>query len=479
MNIKLTPLIIFLLLLFLLIFTIIYRNEFNGLFPEKWNISEAIFSNNDSNWYKSEGYEDSFSTYKDASNNVYNVASIPPLNVKPVYDISKSIVKNPKKGKIYYDSSGQPLNFPKDDVVYDEIGNIITSPPIVGLMTDYAGNPMNLPLYDVNGKEIVDFANFYGPIYDSYHNQIQFPYLDSDGNYGISPIMTPSIFQQYMDYMKSMNNSTRSDKHSDISCAFGCVNYDQPLDNYISDYYQHFWNQYKQMYSDDHILKSSVPVIPITHCNNATNWNAIYNTSNLGNKRVDGSGNFINEVGETMNNIGDGTQKFVTAVGKNTQAVVAEVGDTIGDIGGGAQKFATTVGGNVKAVVDEVGDTIGDIGGGAQKFATTVGGDIKAVGSAIGGGVNSALTTTPTSVQGQYNTISAGGAHAASNSRGLAGNYGGDNGVNNMGYMKGANQFSTYSATDGVANYGNNYNAKPAQSSDFMPITTDFSKFGR
>jgi hypothetical protein len=511
MDIKLTPLIIFLLLLFLLIFTIIYRNEFNSLFPEKWNISEAIFSNSGTNWYNLEGYETRNTAYSDlmksqsggdggGGGGASDGSRVPVLNVSPVYDASGSVVRRPEKGIIYYDLSGQPVNFPKNEEVYDDLGNMIMTPPLVGFMSDYTGYPIgDWRMFDRAGIEIKNLPEYTGPVYDYFHNLIQFPYVDPDGNYVISPIMTPEIFTQYTNLMNSFNNTPTSNKYSDISCASSCPKFDQPLDNYISDYYQHFWNENRQLFSDDYILKSSVPVIPITQCNDATNWNAIYNLSNLGNKSTNGTtvsdasngaqkfvttvgGNakaVVDGVGDTIGDIGSGTQKFATTVGKNTQAVVAEVGDTIGDIGGGAQKFATTVGGNVKAVVDEVGDTIGDIGGGAQKFATTVGGDIKAVGSAIGGGVNSALTTTPTSVQGQYNTISAGGAHAASNSRGLAGNYGGDNGVNNMGYMKGTNQFSTYSATDGVANYGNNYNAKPAQSSDFMPITTDFSKFGR
>jgi hypothetical protein len=477
MDIKLTPLIIFLLLLFLLIFTIIYKNEFNSLFPEKWNISEAIFSNNEASWYNSEAYENSATRFSDALQNGFTRGTnVPPLNVTPVYDISLSIVRQPERGKIYYDSSGQPLNFPVNELVYDEIGNVIMTPPLVGLMADYTGYPINLPFYDLDGKEIIDLANFFGPVYDSYHNQIEFPYIDSTGSYAVSSVMTPSLFQLYVEYMTSINNTTSSNKYSeytDASCVFGCVNYNQSLDSYINDYYQHFWNQYKQMYSDDYVLKTSLPNIPNTQCN-PQNWSLLHTHNDLGNKTAsnnntkgDASGN--NVANNVANNAGNGAQNFATAVGKNTKAVVDGVGDTIGDIGSGAQKFVTTVGKDTQAVVAEVGDTITDIGTGAHKLVTTIGGDIKAVVGAVGSGVNSALATHPTHINGQYSTTG---------SRGLAGNYGGDNSASNTGYMKGTNQFSA-SSTNGVATYDNHYNAKPAQSSDFIPVTADFSKFGR
>lgn len=441
MNIKLTPLSIFVLLLFLLIFSIIFKNEINYLIPEKWNISEAIFSNNQSSWYNMvEGL-------------TCNTNTIPrALNVSAVYDISKTPVETPIKSKIYYDISGRVINFPDEDIVYDEIGNIIKTPPLVGFMYDRNYTPLNTyKFYDKNGKLISDneFYNTHcGPVYDQYNNVIGFPYLDSGGNMDVTYNMSPDLLKKYDEYI---NNKAYS---GDISCPIG-VNYDQPLDNYISEYYQHFWNQHKQMYSDDYVLKSSIPSVPNTQCNaNTNNWNMLYGS----------------------NSLGSNIQNSLTQTGQNVKAVVDGVGDTIGDIGSGAQKAATTVGGNVKDVVAEVGDTIGDIGSTAYKAVSTVGGDIKSAAKEVGSGVSSALKTEPTQIHGQYTAT--GAIPTIANTKGLAGNYTGDNSTN-MGYMKGTNQFSNYSTTDGAANFSNNYNATPMKSSDFIPVTADFSKFGR
>ena len=472
MNIKLTPLIIFILLLFLLIFSIIFKNEIDYLIPEKWNISGSINSDNERNWYSNfEGYISS--------------RTHPPLNI-PVYDISKVIVTNPQKSTIYYDASGELLNFPKNQTVYDEIGNIITLPPQVGFMTDINGNLLSEKLYDWVGNEIQNLRRYTGPVYDNCHNLIRWPYIDSNNEMAVSDEMSPELLEKYIEYI---SNTTDSNTYSDISCPTA-VNFNQPLDNYISEYYQYFWNQNKQMYSDDYILKSSIPNIQNTQCNaSSNNWNMLYGSNNLGtnvqNSLTQTGQNIksvVDGVGDTIGDIGSGAQKTATAVGGNVKDVVAEVGDTVGDVGWGVQKAATTVGGNVKDVVAEVGDTIGDIGSTTYKAFGTVGGDIKSE-------VSSALKTEPT----QINTAAAGSRPPAigsgyatagsrppaiANTKGLAGNYSGDN-ATNTGYMKATNQFSTYSPTDGVANFNNNYNAVPTKSSDFIPVTADFSKFGR
>jgi hypothetical protein len=470
MNIKLTPLVIFVLLLFLLIFAIIFKNEIDYLIPEKWNISEAIYSNNEINWYSTfEGY---------ISSRTY-----PPLNIPNVYDISRNPVTRPEKSTIYYDASGGIVNFPRNQTVYDQIGNIIAVPPLVGVMTDINGNPITDDFYDWVGNKIQNVERYTGPVYDSCHNLIRWPYINSDNEIAISDEMSPELLEKYIEYM---NNTTSSNTYSDISCP-AAVNFNQPLDNYISEYYQHFWNQHKQMYSDDYILKSSIPNIQNTQCNASTNnWNMLYGSNNLGtnvqNSLTQTGQNVkavVDGVGDTIGDIGSGAQKAATAVGGNVKAVVAEVGDTVGDVGGGVQKAATTVGGNVKDVVAEVGDTIGDIGSTAYKAVGTVGGDIKDLAGEAGREVKSALKIDPTQINTAAGTTGTTGTPPTiANTKGLAGNYSGDN-ATNTGYMKGTNQFSTYSPTDGVANFNNNYNAVPAKSSDFIPVTADFSKFGR
>ena len=480
MNIKLTPLTIFVLLLFLLIFAIIFKNEIDYLIPEKWNISEAIHSNSETSWY---------SAFEGFVNNSRN-SPRPSLNVQPVYDISGTLIRTPQKSTLYYDVSGHLLNFPKNQTVYDEIGNIITLPPMVGFMTDINGGILTDGIYDHVGNQIQwqNLSIHTGPVYDSYNNLIRWPYIDDDGLIAVADNMSPELAEKYAEYLNYTNNTTNSNTYSDISCATP-VNFNQPLDNYISEYYQHFWNQHKQMYSDDYVLKSSIPNLQNTQCNaNTNNWNTLYGSNNLGtnvqNSLTQTGQNVkavVDGVGDTIGDIGSGAQKAATAVGGNIKDVVAEVGDTVGDVGGGVQKAATTVGGNVKDVVAEVGDTIGDIGSTAYKAVGTVGGDIKSLAGEAGREVKSALKTEPTQINAAVGsgTAAAGSRPPAiANTKGLAGNYSGDN-ATNTGYMKNTNQFSTYSPTDGVANFNNNYNAVPAKSSDFIPVTADFSKFGR
>jgi len=406
------------------------------------NISKDIFSINQDNWYNSEGFDITASKYSDDLKRGFTTgASAPPLNLSVVYDISHVIVKNPVNGEIYYDASGIPVNFPVKTAVYDEIGNIIVTPPLVGFMVDYTGYPIDLPLYDLDGNKIEDLSNFFGPVYDSYHNQIKFPCIDSNGKYTVSPVMTPTVYKNYIRYTTSENNTTSSNGYSDYndaSCVFGCVNYNQSLDSYISDYYQHFWNQYKQMYTDDYVLKTSIPNIPNTQCD-INNLKLLH----LGNTVSNGNPSTV------LNELGKDTRAVVNEVGKDARAVVNEVGK------------------DARAVVNGAGDTIEDIGSGAQKLVSTVGGDIQSVAGAVGNGLNSALRINPTNLQGQY---------VSDNNRGLAGNYRGDNTVSNTGYMNGNNPNS---GNNGIANYDNHYNAKLAQTSNFMPMTADFSKFGR
>ena len=422
MKMKLSPLIIFLMLLFFLILSIAFQNSF-------------VFS-------KLEGYTDKITTYSNIVNGIKSSSStsessstVSPLNIKTVYDSCGNKVDSPKNGTIYYDSSGNVINFPKG-TVYDEIGNYLNTPPLVGFMLDSLGNPIDLPLYDSDGNIIKDLSNFTGGVYDSYHNQIQFPYFDSNGNYVVSPVMTPSIYKSYLSYL---DNSTKSSNYSDLSfCKYGCLNHDISLDDYISLYYQNFWNKYQEIYSDDYVLKSSI----VSNCDaksDRDDWHPLISTLNsLG-----------SDLKTVVNTIGKDTQAVATTVGENTQDVLSAVGENTQDV-------LSAVGKNTQAVI------------------SSTGGNIESVGGAVGSGLGSLLNANPTKIYGADDSVRNG------NGRGLAGNYNGDNGISNQGYLKNTNMFSNYAPGE-VANFNNNYNATPLKGpeTNFMPITADFSKFGR
>ena len=466
MKMKLSPLIIFLMLLFFLILSIAFQNSF-------------VFS-------KLEGYTDKITTYSNIVNGIKSSSStskssstVSPLNIETVYDSCGNKVDSPKNGTIYYDSSGNVVNFPKG-IVYDEIGNYLNTPPLVGFMLDSLGNPIDLPLYDSDGNIIKDLSNFTGGVYDSYHNQIQFPYFDSNGNYVVSPVMTPSIYKSYLSYL---DNSTKSSNYSDLSfCKYGCLNHDISLDDYISLYYQNFWNKYQEIYSDDYVLKSSI----VSNCDaksDRDDWHPLISTLNsLG-----------SDLKTVVNTIGKDTQAVATTVGKDTQAALSAVGENTQDVsttvgkdtqaalsatGENTQDVSTTVGKDTQAALSATGentqDVLSAVGKNTQAVLSATGENIESVGGAVGSGLGSLLHANPTKIYGADDSVRNG------NGRGLAGNYNGDNGISNQGYLKNTNMFSNYAPGE-VANFNNNYNATPLKGpeTNFMPITADFSKFGR
>lgn len=472
---KLSPLIVFLLLLLSLVISIIFQQWLSKYFTENvtknkiGSISEYDFFKG---WGNMEGYTDKVTTYSDIIKNggstmtTSSSSNSQPsqLNITPVYDISKALVNKPKKATLYYDSSGNLINFPKDIKVYDELGNNILAPTVLGFMTDEYGNPLDMNIYDANNKKIKDISKYLGPVYDSYHNLIYFPYIDSNGDYVASPVMTPEIFKSYLAFISGTNKN-----YTDISCAYGCVNFTKSLDDYISDYYQHFWNENKQVYSDDYVLKSSVvshnDTYDVRHKWDSNDWN--------NSKGIIGSlGSGLQNVAST---VGKDVQAVAGAVGSGAQNVASTVGKDVKEVGSEVYNATKTVGGDIKEVGGEVYNATKNVAGDIYGAISTIGNDGKEIVGAVGSGINSGLSINSTNI----NNVS-GGNVKNGNNRGLAGNYNGDNSVTNRGYLNGTNQFSV-SLPAGVANFNNNYNASPIKdvTSNFLPVTADFSKFGR
>ena len=468
---KLSPLIVFLLLLFSLVISIIFQQWLSKYFTDNGtknkigSISEYDFFKG---WANMEGYTNKVTTYSDIINSGGSVSTAShssnakpsQLNITPVYDISKSLVNKPVKATLYYDISGNLINFPKDKKVYDDLGNNILAPTVLGFMTDEYGNPLDMDIYDANNKKINDISNYLGPVYDSYHNLIYFPYIDSNDEYVVSSIMTPEIFKSYISYVSGTNKN-----YTDISCAYGCVNFSKSLDDYISDYYQNFWNENKQVYSDDYVLKSSVVpqnnTYDVRHKWDSNDWN--------------NSNGVIGSLGSGLQNVATTVGKDVKAVGGELYNATKTVGGDIKEVGGEVYNATKTVGGDIKEVGGEVYNATKNVAGDIYGALSTIGNDGKEIAGAVGSGISSGLSINSTNI----NNVS-GGNVKNGNNRGLAGNYNGDNSVTNKGYLNGTNQFSM-SLPAGVADFNNNYNASPIKdvTSNFLPVTADFSKFGR
>jgi len=512
MNIKLSPLVIFLLLLFSLVFSILFQNFVSKLsiFNEISNSSSNNKYEFFSNWLNIEGYTDKVTAFSNTitssssnSNSPSNSNSNPKkLNID-VYDICGVLVDNPESSTLYYDKKKNLLNFPNNKTVYDEVGNVISVPPIVGFMLDSAGNILDTPFYDVSGVAIKDISKYSGPVYDSYHNLIGFPYFDSNGEFTISNVLTPDILQSYLSYLSTGNNNTDSSKYSTVSCQYGCIDYSKSLDDYISDYYQQFWNDNKQIYSDDYILKSSInskSLSPDTGNNYTWGVNSLGKdgqsvagtvgknsqsvASTLGRDAQNVAGTIGRDAQNVAGTIGRDAQNVAGTVGRDVQNVAGTVGKDVqnaaGTVGRDVQNVASTVGKDLQNVASTVGSDIqsvaGTVGSDIQSVASTLGKDAQSVAGTVGSGISSAFNMNSTKINGStYYDDS-----VKNNNRGTAGYYNGDNTVSNMGYMKGTNQFSTALPTD-VANFNNNYNATPSniKTSNFVPVTADFSKFGR
>jgi hypothetical protein len=455
MEIKLTPFIVFLLLLVSLIFSIVIRNKIGPLLNIQWNVEGYTDRSILAAKIQQLNYNGPPSTASSAGTGVVPSYNITPLydasgvlvanpisgvlyyNANkqlvnfpiqpPVYDANGSVVVAPVTGKYYYDASGVLLRNPQTDKVFDEMGNVLVSPPTVGFMLDSNGNPLDLPAYDGNGQPISDFSKYTGTVYDSYHNKIQFPYFDANGNYTVSPIMNAEIFKKYMSYLKGQNNTPSSTKCSDISGCSKSVDYaNTSLDDYISDYYQHFWNQNRQMYSDDYILKTEI--VP-PNCPS-------YPVGSYGGWERKEPAKCPRAPSPPIQNVING---HMSNAGEN--AHLQNMGLGVSNTVERAENAVQRVGNEVK----------NDFNAAANK------------GSAL-------LQINPT----QINT-----SRTTTNSKGLSGNYNGDNSLTNTGYLSTTNQFSGTEPAN-VATFNNNYNATPTKGeSNFLPLTADFSSFAR
>ena len=463
MEIKLTPLIIFLLLLLSLIFSIFigsklenfmteYSKEgmttYNNILSQIQKYNGSLFDNMTPSPINITPVYDSYGNiikspilggiYYDISGKIINF----PKNVD-VYDVSGIIIKNPTLGEMYYDMSGDTIKYSQSANVYNEFGNIITNPPTVGFMLDSMGNSIDLPIYDINNNIISNLSTYNGPVYDSYHNLIQFPYYDNSGNYFVSKIMTPDIYIKYISYLSSKNNTTISNGYGDISGCSSAIDYDNTsLDDYISNYYQHFWNQNQQMYSDDYILKTEI--VP-TGC---PSWNS-------------GIPPKINNKTTTK----DVTKDIVT------KDVVSNTYDTTKDV------VSNTYDATKDVVSDTYNATKNVVSDTYDATKNVVSDTYNAGASLVGGTYNagsSLLNVNPTQIQND-NSIK------YNKDKGLLGNYNGDNTTSNLGYLKGTTQFTNSSTIPNeVASFNNNYNAVPSKGGmDFRPLTSDFSKFGK
>ena len=234
----------------------------------------------------------------------------------------------------------------------------------------------------------------------------------------------------------------------------------QGSDSYMSEYFKWYWfwknssgsssTNPNDQFSEDYILKTQIvpPVCPscpsCPSCSSGTTGGVCENCGGNG-----GSGTLTTN-GNTM----------VADTSKDKNILRSAVGGAVGlgkdAVGGAVDLTKQTVGGAVGLGKDAVGGAVGltkDTVGGAVGLAKdTVGGAVGLVKDTVGGAVGLAkdvLTPNPMYI-GQTN--------------------------NNYGTQYGQPRYGTQTTNADIYSY---YGALPSRSSNFMPITADFSSFGK
>ena len=275
----------------------------------------------------------------------------------------------------------------------------------------------------------------------------------------------------------------------------------------MDDYYKWFYhttvkgiqdpNSHNYNYSDDYILKTQIvpPVCPSCPSCPSASSGTCTNCGGNGGSGTQGPGgqnlvagqtntpgqpisNTVTAVTGTVNNAVDTTGNLLYAGGSGAKHFAENTGsgvgnfakDTASGVGNFAKDTASGVGGFAKDTASGVGgfakDTASGVGNFAKDTASGVGGFAKDTASGVGNFTKDVFKNSPTQVSSNNENAT------ANNNRNFN-----DNELNRAGYTNstGGQVVNPSSVTDPYSYFG----AVPSKPSNYMPITTDFSKFGR
>lgn len=399
-------------------------------------------------------------TYYDTSNKVYQISKY----VR--YDISNSrlIVKTnaASNNLTIYDRYGTSTTVSTSGYSGSQTG--VSSVSLHSwVATDSLANQMIL-FIGFGTKTVIALIK-----YTTQFELVNIRRFDSNGVYNgngtllsTSALLSGSSVSNYTDNSKTNTSSTSSSTISDTGSS--TVSSSKDLSgNDLTDFFKLYslWKSNpNNEYSQDYVLKSSIvpPVCPsCPSCPSSCNQSGV--CTNCGGQG--GSG--------TLSSTGNTTIKSDTRT--NIPGAVASLGNTVGDV---ANKALDTTG----DVVDEAGNLVkgavtGTVGLAKDAVTGTVGLAKDAVTGTVGllkdagSGVKDVLTSHPAQINsGAASAASAPAAAAGSSEGGQTQPYGGK-----------AYGSSSYGGS-GATNY-NYYGAIPEKSSNFIPITTDFSAFGK
>ena len=269
-------------------------------------------------------------------------------------------------------------------------------------------------------------------------------------------------------------------------------------DSMMSDYYKWFYhnsvkgikdtNSHNMNYSDDYILKTQIvpPVCPscpsCPSCPASGGGDTCTNCGGNGGSGMVGvdQSTDINQnganssiPGQPISNVANATTNSVNNAVNATAGVAKNLINTTGNLlysgASGTKHLVEGTGKGVKHFVENTGkgalDAAGYVGKGALDVAGNVGKGALDVAGNIG---NTLLTTNATNID----DVNADSQPVDNNNRNFN-----DNDINRLGYLNsnGSPIINNSSVTDPYSYFG----AVPSKPSLFMPITSDFSKFGR
>ena len=170
----------------------------------------------------------------------------------------------------------------------------------------------------------------------------------------------------------------------------------------------------------------------------------------------------VNDIQNIIQSISSTIQSNSTSTpGPSPSSFGSNLNSGVKAIGGDIQSGIQAVGGDVQGGVQAVGS-------GLQSVAQTVGGDLQSVAQTVGGDVQGVVRA----VGQDINSLGNGGYNGGYNN--------GYNGYGGYGIQtQRDNYYVPYPVAQGVNPYSYNGALPTKGSTNFMPVTADFSKFGR
>lgn len=404
-------------------------------------------------------------TYYDTNNKVYQISKY----VR--YDISNArlVVKNSATSNdlTIYDRFGTSTNVSSSG--YNNAQNGVSSVSLHSWVAiDSLANQMILYL-GFGTKTVIALIK-----YTNQFELVNIRRFDGNGVYNSNGSLLSTSALLSGNTLSNFTSNTSSTTNTSTSTSATTNTKLDVSGNDLSDFFKlySYWKSNPNTeFSQDYILKSSIvpPVCPsCPSCPSASNQNTV--CTNCGGQG--GSG--------TLSSNGNTTIKVDSRT--NIPGAVASLGGTVGDV---ANKALDTTG----DVVDEAGNLVkgavtgtvglakgavtGTVGLAKEAVSGTVGLAKEAVSGTVGllkdagSGVKDVLTSHPAQINSGAATTGAIGS-AGTTSANQTQPYGG----------KAYGSSSYGGANSGATNY-NYYGALPSNSSNFIPITTDFSAFGK